>query len=131
MYGLNRRRSFLTLPRGNKIRLDSPEDITNFARKTLKEKLCETALFFVYLDGTYSSVFKVMTSDDHEKDVLEEDDELTFTLTSDICHTLTYAICQTGKSKDSHMFSELDGDFRFCCYSLLVEVKNGVFEVCR
>ena len=25
---------------------------------------------------------------------------------------------------------DMDGDFRFCCYSLLFEVEDGIFEVC-
>ena len=81
--------------------------------------MCESALFFVYLDGTYSSIFKVVFSEEFEENMYE-DNEL----------AITFSICQTPKKTDSHLFAELDGDFRFCCYSLLFEVEDGIFEVC-
>lgn len=32
-------------------------------------------------------------------------------------------------SKDRKMFAELDGEFRFCCYSLLLETAKGIYEI--
>ena len=32
-------------------------------------------------------------------------------------------------SKDRKMFAELDGELRFCCYSLLLETAKGIFEI--
>lgn len=122
MYGLNRRRSFLHLPKGNKVRLSSAEEIEEFSKEVLKEKDCNCALFYVYLDGTSSAFFKSFTSqelvpsefNEYEKELVE-----------------SYAICRSERKRNMHLFAELDGNFRFCCYSLLIEKKDGVFEVCK
>lgn len=117
-YGLNHKRSFLRLPKGNndrKIYLPTEEDITEFSSEALRGHDCECcALFYVFKDGTYGAYFK--TIKDAE---VVSDDSLKF----------TYSI-NSARKKDTHLFAELDGDFRFCCYSLLLEIDDGLFEVC-
>ena len=116
MYGLNRRRNFIGLPEcdtcGERmgILLETAEDIEDFAVEALRDHDCNTcALFFVFNDDSYGAYFKCVYDED-EKDV-------------------EYALCRMF-GKDRHMFAELDGEFRFCCYSLLVETNDGLFEVC-
>ena len=122
MYGLNRNRRFLRLPRGERLlTLRTSEDIEEFSKEILKGKDCECALFYVHLDGTYSSIFKsVLNQELTEAETLEDSQMV-----------VTYSICKSPRKADTHLFSWLDGEFRFCCYSLLIEKKDGVFEVCR
>ena len=115
MYGLNRRRSFLRLPSceecGEMMRvvLDGPEDIEDFSIEALSGHECDScALFYVHKDGTFSAYFKT---------VYDADDE-----------DVTFAIGKI-KSEDRHLFADLDGEMRFCCYSILNEIADGVYEV--
>lgn len=115
MYGLNHRRSFLRLEECKecgeppRIMLIDPQDIEDFSVETLTGYSCEScALFYVHKDETYSAYVKSVYDADEE--------EVTFAL---------------GKieGKERHMFADLDGELRFCCYSLLVEVDDGMYEV--
>lgn len=120
MYGLNRNRSFIQyMPMYEEqdyLYMPSKEDIESFSAKILKAHDCENcALFYVFKDGTYGAYMKTvcdMTLLDEEK-VLQK-----------------FAICTLDPSDDHHFFAQLDGMYRFCCYSLLIETDNGVFEVC-
>lgn len=119
MYGLNRNRRFLQLPDGVKtINLATKEDLIDFSIEILKAKECECALFYVHLDGSYSSVFKTIVSEEIDDDVITEDSQI----------LVTYSLCTSLRKKDIHLFSTLDGCYRFCCYSLLVEIEDGVYE---
>ena len=118
MYGLNRRRNFLTLPRGDKIKLPTPESIKTFAKEAITGKECECAVFFAYLDGTYSAVFKTV-----------KNQEVKESMPMDVM--VTFSVLSTLRQADSELFAKMDGDFRFCCYSLLFEVDDGIFEVCK
>ncbi len=118
MYGLNRRRSFLRVSScegcggKQKVMLESDEELLEFSTETLKTRDCmASALFYVMKDGTYKTVFRVVCDEDEEEDLVE------------------FAI-GTVRSSDMHMFAELDGEFKFCCYSLLIETDDGEFEVC-
>lgn len=119
MYGLNRNRRFLQLPDEVKtINLATKEDLIDFSIEILKAKECECALFYVHLDGSYSSVFKTIVSEEIDDDVITEDSQI----------QVTYSLCTSLRKKDIHLFSTLDGCYRFCCYSLLVEIEDGVYE---
>ena len=118
IYGLNRRRSFLHLPKDNNaVTLPTQEDIEEFAKEILRSKECECALFFVHKDGTYSSVFKTVLSEKPSDD-FDEDGNL----------VITYSIAKSPRKNDMHLFSWLDGEFRFCCYSILIEITDGLYE---
>jgi hypothetical protein len=121
MYGLNHRRSFLRLPEckdcgdGMKLSLCTPDEVTEFATDVLKDADCDCcALFFVMKDGTYKSYFKTLFD---SEEIDDEGLELTFALAS-------------AASTDRHAFADLDGELRFCCYSLILEIEDGLFEVC-
>ena len=102
---------------GNKLYMKTHADVEEFSTDSLKVHPCEScALFYVYLDGTYEAFFKYIY------DVDEGDD-------SDEEKEITYAYCCM-QGDDRHFFAQLDGRFRFCCYSLLIEVEDGVYEVC-
>lgn len=120
LYGLNRNRKFLRLPQDNMVHLSNEEDLTRFATKVLEKKDCDSALFFVHMDGTYSSVFKTTVSEELVSNEDEEEESM----------EITYTICKSERKRDMHFFSWLDGQFRFCCYSLLVETSEGMYEVC-
>lgn len=118
MYGLNRRRAFLDPPTcedcGGKGQLVlEGNDLREFCLFVLTEHDCEyCALFFVHKDETYEAYFKSGVEYNEETD------------------TFDYHIGRC-RANDRHMFSELDGEFKFCCYSLLLEVDDNTYEVCR
>ena len=127
-YGLNHKRSFLRVvsPFDGKVLLKSADDVMKFSIETLKNYQCDfCALFYVFNDDSYGAFFKYVYNaygenegnDDYEEDEYEDKER-----------DVKYAICR-GYSMDRHLFAELDGRMRFCCYSLLIEKEDGVFEV--
>lgn len=122
-YGLNRYRQFLSIPSCNecgerpRIVTKTKEDLESFSVEVLKGHDCfSCALFYVFLDGTYGAFFKIVNNEEYDED---EDED-----------TIEFALCKVTNS-DRHLFAELDAEFRLCCYSLLVEVEDGVYEVCK
>lgn len=110
MYGLNRYRSFMAAPececgcgeRGYML-LSDHEAVAEFCVTVLSEHECpDSAVFAVFNDGHYEAFVK--TSDEKEK------------------------IIDIG-SNDLHMFSEIDGQFRLCCYNLIIEEKPGQWMI--
>ena len=123
MYGLNRNRKFLSKTRKT-ILLPDLDTMQEYTAKVLSNMSCDCALFFIHLDETYSAYFKViMDSEFVDEDIDDLDDE-------DCQMKITYALCRTDRKDDTHMFSELDGEYRFHCYSLLQEIEEGLYEVC-
>lgn len=120
MHGLNRHRSFKCTP-GPRVRLDTEEKLQKYAVRNLKKTDCQSAVFVQYIDETYSAYIKIYHADDDRGPMFEDEDgDLVF----------TFAICSLPRVADSHVFAQIDGDFRLCCYSLLLEVEDGIYEVC-
>ena len=121
MFGLNRNRHFLRLPKSERnITLDTPEDMEEFSKEVLKSKDCECALFYVHQDESYTAFFKTTVSQEFEEGETFDDSGM----------LITYSICKATRRNDTHFFAWLDGEFRFCCYSLLFEKEDGSWEVC-
>ena len=114
LYGLNRKRSFLRVPKGkeSKVCLNTADEIQDFSVDVLTDHSCDTcALFYVFNDGTYGSYFKVIYDASEDMEDIE------------------YAICKVS-SENERLFEGLDGEIRFCCYSILIDKEDGVFEIC-
>lgn len=109
MYGLNKHRAFLAPPTcedcghdGDLVFEDS-DDLKEFCGFVLMDHDCENcAIFVVHRDGIYEAFMK-----------MDEDEGAIGIIRSD----------------DMHMFAELDGELRFCCYSLLMETDEGIYEI--
>lgn len=125
MYSLNRRRSFIR-PAYKKVKLLSEEEITEFAETALEERDCESAIFFVYLDGTYQAIFKIV----HDEEEIDPEDYEDYEEDEGGNILVTYAICKSERMSDPHFFQKIDGEFHFCCYNLMLEIDDGLFEVC-
>ena len=112
-YGLNRKRNFLRAPDcGGKavVCLESVDDVREFCTDMLMEHNCpESAIFCSFQNGKYMAVVK------QPVDFEDEDGEC-----------LLFAIKPT---KDREMFSEIDSEFRLCCYGMLTETKPGEWRI--
>ena len=112
-YGLNRRRNFMTSPKcgcGGKavVCLDDIEEVKEFCKDMLMEHGCpEAAIFCVFKNGTYAAVVK-------QPDDLEEG------------QSVLLAIKPT---KDRELFSDVDAEFRLCCYGMITEVNPGEWNI--
>lgn len=113
MYGLNHNRSFMKAPVcdcgcGQPMHtvLETKDEVREFCMSTLNEYDCpESGIFAVFLDGTYMAVWKAY---DHERE------EMTFLV---------------AEGNDTHFFSEIDGEFRLCCYNLIIEEDPGQWMI--
>ena len=95
-----------------KVCLADDDAIREFAIETLTSHDCvDCALFFVMQDGTYRAYLKGILDEN------EEDEEV------------TVGVLEM-QGDDSHFFADVDADARLCCYSLLIEHEDGMFEVC-
>lgn len=109
MYGLNRYRSFLRAPKCEcgcgqpaYLVLKTDKDVGEFCCAMLFKHECpDSAIFAVYNDGRYQAFIK---------DWNEEKGKFRVT-------------CVQSKDRDPHIFAKLDGEFRFCCYNLIIEEK--------
>lgn len=117
MYGLNRRRKFLKSPVcedcGGKGTIVLRDDgaLEDFCCGVMLEHDCDNcAVFIVHVDESYSVYFKMETGWSEE-----EDEPL-------------YSIGRVD-GDDRKLFSMVDGEFRFCCYSLLIEKEEGLYEI--
>lgn len=110
MYGLNHNRAFMTAPlcecgcgEPALLMLKTKEDVFNFCGSVLSEYDCEMpAIFMVFNDGTYAAAI-----------LDDENEEQLYIVTS----------------PDMHLFSELDGELRFCCYNLITEREPGMWMI--
>lgn len=104
-FGLNRHRNFLNAPHNEGIDLFTDEDVQDFCCTILANYDCpESAVFVVFQDGRFEAFWK------------------TFDEEGELC----IARCE---SKNMHMFSEIDGEIRFCCYGLIIEQPNGMWKI--
>lgn len=109
MYGLNRNRSFLQAQvcdcgckKPMYLQLKTKEDVKNFCFNVLREYDCSlSGIFAVFDSGIYMAVWKQY--DEELEDMTESD--------------------------DMHMFSEIDGKFRLCCYNLIIEERPGEWMI--
>lgn len=114
MYGLNRYRSFLTAPicdcgcgEPTSIILKTDDDVGQFCVEVLNRHECpNSAIFAVFHDGRMRAYVK-------------EWDEKSGEFAAD---------CYEG-GNTTHMFSKLDGEFRFCCYNLIIEREPGQWMI--
>lgn len=108
-YGLNRKRAFLPSP-DETIKIADRQERMNFLTFLVMQTECKRcAVFVVNLDETYTVVFKIPAGRDERGNK-----RLGIGMRT---------------SKDRLMFAQMDGDIRFCCYSLLIEVSEGEYEV--
>ena len=111
LYGLNRKRNFLKCPSndcGEKVPFVFEEDSDLFhsmAYLLYQHECPESAIFAVGLNNEFYAAVKMYD---------EEADE---------------EVVQIIHSDDMHMFADLDGDLRLCCYALLIEVEPGHWMV--
>ena len=116
MYGLNRRRAFLTPPTCEDCGHDgylvlSDDELKNFCGFILTEHDCDNcALFVVHNNDTYEAYMKIGSEYDEDEEEISCD----------------IGVC---RSDDMHMFATMDGEFKFCCYSLLMETGDGIYEI--
>lgn len=103
LYGLNQYRKFLKAPdRESRLRLETKKDVTEFCCSVLEQYPCpDSAIFAAFNDNTYLAVWK---------EVNDEDDSITL---------------YSAEGSNSHFFSALDGEHRFCCYNLILEENDG------
>lgn len=107
LYGLNRKRNFLKCPSddcGEKVPFVFEEDSDLFhsmAYLLYQHECPESAIFAVGLNNEFYAAVKMYD---------EEADE---------------EVVQIMHSDDMHMFADLDGELRLCCYALLIEVEPG------
>ena len=113
MYGLNHNRSFLKAPlcecgcgQPAHLLLKTDEDVTEFCKSALFMYECpDSAIFVVFNDGRMKAYIKLLLDDEVQVIELESADN------------------------DTHMFAELDGEFRFYCYNLIIEVEPGLWDI--
>ncbi len=111
LYGLNRKRNFLEAPLcecgcGKKMYfvLEDKDEVISLCEDLLLHTNCEeAAVFCVFKDGTHLGAMKIPCED---QIIIEE-------------------------SNDMHFFSDLDGEYRFCCYGLLCEMRTGEWHICE
>ena len=107
-YGLNRNRNFLKCPTcEDKIPfiIDSKKEIEERCQELLAMHSCpDSAIFLVYQDGNMETIFKHHVYDDG----------IEFGM-MDGC--------------DMHFFSEMDGEYRYCCYGLIIEERPGEWMI--
>ena len=115
MYGLNRYRSFMKAPtcecgcgQPAMTVLPTDDDVGDFCATMLYEHQCpESAIFAVFHDGRLRAYIKTWDEESGEY----------------------VAICVESIDKDIHMFSKLDGEYRFCCYNLIIEQEPGLWMI--
>lgn len=112
-YGLNRKRNFLQPPKCDCehdafLCLRDEEDVRDFCTDMLMEHTCpEAAVFCSFKDGRYMAVVK-------QPDELDEGQSILFAIKP---------------AKDREMFSDIDSEFRLCCYGMITEVNPGEWRV--
>lgn len=124
-YGLNKYRNFLSAPececgcgeKGN-ILLDSNEDLFGFMGTMLMEYDCNCCAIFAHAyDGSMYAAIKFVVDDfDDEIEDIEDDEDMPI-------HMLA------SEEEDVEFFQQLDAEIGFCCYGLLIEVKNGEWKI--
>lgn len=106
-YQLNKHRNFLESPRcdcgcGGKALLVAEDDIHQIAAGFLEDHDCpNSAVFLLYDDDYMEAVVKT-------EDVIE---------------------VVTAEKYDRQLFSIIDAEFRLCCYSLMMETEDGLWEI--
>jgi hypothetical protein len=90
--------------------LEDEEDIKGFCGDVLMEHTCpDAAIFCSFRDGRYMAVVKQPEDPD--------DDE---------GERLLFAVKPT---KDRNLFSDIDAEFRLCCYGMITEIKPGEWRI--
>ena len=113
MYGLNHNRRFLKpvmcecgCGQPAYMVLKTDDDVKEFCCAMLQEYDCpRSVIFAVFNDGRNLVTWKEVDEDDKTVEILS---------------------CE---SDDIHMFSDLDGEMRFCCYSLIMEEDDGLWMI--
>lgn len=105
-YGLNKYRNFLNK---NTLKFDNDEDLYNFMCSVIAEHECpESAVFAIdFYGGMWAGIAKV-------DDGIIDDEEI---------HLIGR------KDLNPEWFAQLDAEYRFCCYSLLIETKPGIWKI--
>lgn len=111
MYGLNRYRSFLHAPMHENeplyMELTTDDDVTNFCIDVLSRYECpDSAIFAVFNDGRQKIYVKNSPDNDEAAYISELEGD-----------------------NDIHFFSEFDGQFRLCCYNLIIEHEPGMWMI--
>ena len=106
-YGLNRKRNFMSAPECDmNVCLGTVKSVREFCMGTLNEHPCmEAAIFCCFKDGRYMAVIK------------QPDDDM----------IPTYLVVRPTRDRDC--FSEVDSEFRLCCYGMITEVKKGLWRI--
>lgn len=101
VYGLNRHRSFLE---SDIINLDNLDELIEFINEMLIEHECLACAIFAI---TYS-------------------DQMIAGFTAGTLNEIYYT---SNEEVDLDFFATLDGELRFCCYSLLIEIRPGIWRI--
>lgn len=101
-YGLNKFRNFL-LPL-QEIELNSSEEILNWAADALFDNECDNSAVFIHLMNNIGII--IIYSGLNKVDVIVSEEEI----------------------EPNTFFSSFDGDYRFCCYGILIEYQPGIFK---
>ena len=110
LYGLNRYRNFIHLPKGEDesslyLELNDEDDVKEFCTNVLHENPCpDSAVFCVFNDGCMLAVIKIWDDGDQGK-------------------------YEFMAAKDMHFFSEIDARMRLCCYGLICEITPGLWKI--
>ncbi len=106
-YGLNKYRNFLC---GKTITLDENKELFDFMCAVISDHSCpESAVFAIdYYDGMWAGIAKVNLNGDVSDDEIE---------------------LFGRKDFDVEWFAQLDADYRFCCYALIIETAPGVWKI--
>lgn len=103
-YGLNRHRNFLE---SEQLNFDNTEELLEFMGESLIDHGCPCSAVFAigYDDNMYTGFMSADIGDYGE-------------------------IFYGNKEKfDLDYFASLDGELRFCCYALLIEIRPGIWRV--
>ena len=121
-YGLNKFKNFLNAPIcecgcGNKthILLKDDEALLNLTGQLLSEHDCENCAIFAHsYDNKLYATVKCLEFDEEDDDY--EDGEVVIRLLGTTDDNLTF-------------FQELDAEFGFHCYGLMIETKKGEWKI--
>lgn len=115
-YGLNRNRNFLDNEGPEYMK--GEKQVRLYCIEKLAEHPCmESAIFCCFHNGKYMAVIKQV-----DPECITED--------FDIMHDEvlpTFLVVPPTRDKDC--IQEVDGEFRLCCYGLIIEREPGIWEV--
>lgn len=120
--GLNKYRNFLSAPdcdcgcggKGWPV-FDTNEDLYDFCSEVLEDHGCHnSAIFLIHMNGEMEIVHGHIEWDE---DTEEE--------------SYTVSLLSSEVDMPADTFARIDADLRLCCYGLIIERDNNMWEICE